>query len=147
MSVCEKIYDWTPDDEGLYGVRWVDRPMWALDVLPLDPTGLDEMTAREIMRSGQLVTQWEFSAATLRSWARLLATILKQLELSVTATKDAREKKQKEREVECMANIHACCQRLYLYVHWKEDIVKTLLTETSLAQCFHFRGRLNMSGM
>jgi hypothetical protein len=121
--------------------------MWALDVLPLDPTGLDGSMAREILKSGQLVTQWEFSAATLRSWAWLLATILEQLELSVAATKDAREKKQTKQAVEGIASIHGWCQRLYLYVHWKEDIVKTLLTKTSLAQWFHLRVRLNMSGM
>jgi len=104
VKVYEKIYNWTPNNEDLDGVRWIDRPMWALDVLPLERTGPDGvtselMTAREILKSGQLVTQWEFSAATLRSWAWFLATILEQLELSVAATKDAREKKQTEQEV------------------------------------------------
>jgi hypothetical protein len=145
VNVCQRIYDWTPDNEKFDKVRWIDRPKWALDVLDL--TGPDGMKAREIMKSGQLVTQWEFSVTTLRSWAWLLATILKELELSVAATKCAREKKQTEQEVEGMANIHGWCQRLYSYVHWKEDIVKTLLTATSLARWFHFRVRLNMNGM
>ena len=71
MSACEEIYDWTPDNEDLYKVRWIDRPMWPLDFLPLDPTELDRMMSREIQKSGQPVIQWAFSAATLRSWAWL----------------------------------------------------------------------------
>jgi len=46
--------------------------------------------------SGYLVTQWELSTATLRSWVWLLATILRQLELVVGATKSAREKGQRQ---------------------------------------------------
>lgn len=49
--------------------------------------------------------RWMFSAATLRSWTWLLATIVNQVELVVAVTKDAREKKQTEQEVEGMANI------------------------------------------
>ena len=127
MSACEDIYDWTPDNEDLYKVRWIDRPMWPLDFLPLDLTELDRMTSREIQKSGQLVIQCAFLAATLRSWAWL----------------DAREKKQTEQEVEEMANIYERCQRLYLYIHWKEDVVN----KSWLAQWFHFCVRLDMSGM
>ena len=71
-----------------------------------------------------------FSAATLRSWTWLLATIVNQVELVVAATKGAREKKQTEQEVEGMANIQGWCQRLYLYIHWWDDVVKTLFTKT-----------------
>lgn len=83
--------------------------MWALDVLSEVPTGLDGLTAREILKSGKSVIQWEFSATPLRSWALLLATILilEQLERSVEATKDDREKKETEQVVKGMAGIHA----------------------------------------
>ena len=48
--------------------------------------------------------------------------------LSVSVTTDAQEKKQTEQEVEEMANIYGWCQCLYLYVHWKEDVInKSLL--------------------
>jgi hypothetical protein len=147
VNVCRKIFDWTPDNKDLDEVRWIDRPKWAPDVLPLEATGPEGMTAREILKSGQLVTQWEFSAATLRTWAWLLAKILEQIELSVAATKDAQEKKQTEKEVEEMTNVIGWCQRLYMYVNWKEDVVQTLLTKTSLAQWFNFRVRLDMNGM
>ena len=104
--------------------------MWVLDVLSGVPTGLNKMTASEILKSGEPAIR---SAATLRSWALLLATTLEQLERSVTAMKDAREKKQTEQEVKEIGSIHGWCQRLYLYVYWKEDVVKTL------AQYFHER--------
>ena len=83
----------------LYRVRWIDRAMWALDVLPLDSTGLDRVTSREIQKSGQLIIQWEFSlAATLMIVARsLLATILEKIQLSVVVAKDAQETKQRSR--------------------------------------------------
>lgn len=130
VNVCEKIYDWTPGNEDLDEVRWIDRLMWVLDVLSGVPTGLNKMTASEILKSGEPPIR---SAATFRSWALLLATTLEQLERSVTAMKDAREKKQTEQEVKEIGSIHGWCQRLYLYVYWKEDVVKTL------AQYFHER--------
>ena len=40
MSFFEEIYDWAPDNEYHYRVWWIDKPMWALDVLPPDPPGL-----------------------------------------------------------------------------------------------------------
>ena len=63
--------------------------------------------------------RWMFSAATLRSWVWLLATIINQVELLVAVTKGAREKKLTEKEVEGMANMYGWCQPLspYLYVH------------------------------
>ena len=149
VNISQKISDWTPDDEDLDGVRWIDRPQWALEVLLPNSIGPDGMTSKEILKSGQFVTQWEFSAATLKSWAWLLVRILKQLELSVTETKVAREKKQTDQEVKHMSNINGLCHILHMYVHWKEDVVKTLLTKTSLAHQFHFRVpfKLKMSGM
>jgi hypothetical protein len=90
--------------------------MWALEAVSVDPTGLGGMTAREIRKSGQLVIQWEFSVATLKSWAWLLATILYQIELQVaeTSLRKAQEKNQTEQEIKGMANIHGWCRRLYL---------------------------------
>ena len=72
MNVSQKIYDWTPDNKDLDGVqvRWIDQPNWALNLLPPDSTGPDGITSRETLKSGELVTQWEFSAATLKSWVK-----------------------------------------------------------------------------
>lgn len=147
MSVHEKINDWTPSSQDFVAVRWIDRPPWAHDVQTKYPTGVDGMTSREILKSGQLVTQWEFSAATLKSWAWLLAKILQQLELAVKAMNVSLEQKLAEEVKEGTGYIAALCRLLYYYVHWEEDVVKTLLTETSLAYSFHFGDRLNMSGM
>ena len=148
MLECQKIYDWTPDEKGFDGVqvRWIDRPNWAPYVLPPDSTGPDGMTVRKILKSGELVTQWEFSAATLKSWAWLLAKILEKLELSVAATKDAQEKKQTEQEVEGMADVNRFCLILKFYVYGWNEVVKTLLTNTSLAHQFHSRVPLKTSG-
>ena len=152
VNVWEKIYEWIPSSKDLIdlkfvSVRWIDRPVWAIDVLPPDSTGPDGMTTREIWKSGQLVIQWEFSAATLRSWAWLLAKTLEELVLSVAAVKDARMKNETKREADKMENINVWCHRLYLYVHWEEAVVKTLLTRTSLAKRFRFRAHWDDRGM
>jgi len=144
VSVSRKIYEWVPRSEELDHVRWIARPEWALQALP--PNGIDGMRERTIEIYGRLVTQWEFSTATLRSWAWLLATILKQLELAIDSTKSAREKTLIDEETQGLTDIHSWCHRLYAYVHWKEDVVRTLLTKTSLAYAFSLRIVLNMGG-
>ena len=70
MSGFDEIYDWTPDNKDLDGVQvqWIDQPNWALNLLPPDSTGPDGITSRETLKSGELVTQWEFSAATFISF-------------------------------------------------------------------------------
>ena len=135
MTVSEKIYEWTPLSQELDDVRWIERPKWALLALP--PNGIDGMRERMIEMHGRLVTQWEFSTVTLQSWAWLLATILKQLELAIGSTKSAREKTQIDEKTQGLYNIHSWCHRLYAYVHWKEDVVRTLLTKTSLVYAFN----------
>ena len=139
--MSRKIYEWTPCSQELDDVRWIERPKWALQVLP---PSFDGMRERTIELYGRLVTQWEFSTATLRSWAWLLATILKQLELAIDSTKSAREKTLIDEETQGLKDIHSWCHRLYAYVHWKEDVVRTLLTKTSLAYAFSLRVVLNM---
>jgi hypothetical protein len=101
---------------------------------------------RKIEMYGRLVTQWEFSTATLRSWAGLLATILRQLELAIDSTKSALEKTLIDEETQGLKDMHSWCHRLYAYVHWKEDVVRTLLTKTSLAYAFSLRVVLNIGG-
>ena len=96
MSVSQRIYDWTPRSQELHDVRWVKRPEWAPIVTP--PHGIDGMRERTMEMHGRLVTQWEFSNATLQSWAWLLATILNNLELALGRTKEARERKQIDNE-------------------------------------------------
>ena len=83
------------------------------------------------------VIQWEFSTATLRSWAMLLATILKRLEIAIDKTKDARKMNLTVKETEGFQDIHRWCYCLYMCVHWKEGVIKTLLTKTSLAHSFN----------
>jgi hypothetical protein len=62
------------------------------------------MRTRKIEKFGKLVTQWEFSNATLRSWSWLLAKMLKQLELAIEATKEARVNKLTDQEIERLPN-------------------------------------------
>ena len=146
MTVSEKIYEWTPLSQELDDVRWIERPKWALQALPPHTHGLDGMRERTIEIYGRLVTQWEFSTATLQSWARLLATMLEQLELAIGFTKSAREKTLIDKETWGLTNIQSWCHCLYAYVHWKEDVVRALLTKTSLANAFSLRDVLNMGG-
>lgn len=138
MSVKQKLYDWTPLSKELDIVRWIDRPGWAVPV-----PGMQEQV---IEKSGQLITQWALSTATLQSWAWLLATMLEELELAVEATRDSRVRKDTAEETKEMANVHGWCHRLYAYVNWKEGVVKTLLTKTSLAHSFHLDPELNIDG-
>jgi hypothetical protein len=144
VSVSDKIYKWTPLSQELDDVRWIKPPKWALQIHP--PCGYDGMKERTIELYGRLVTQWEFSTATLRSWAWLLATMLKQLELTIASTKSAREKTLIDEETRELRNVHNWCRCLYAYVYWKEDVVWTLLTKTSLANAFSLRVVLNMGG-
>jgi hypothetical protein len=144
VRVSRKIYEWTPYGQELDEVRWVDTPKWAIDVQDLYPGALDGMRTRKIEKFGKLVTQWEFSTATLRSWAWLLAKMLQQLELAIEAMNA--EKLTDQEIIEELENIDSWCQHLYAYVHWKEDVVETLLTETSLAHSFVLRVVSNMGG-
>ena len=144
VSVSRKIHEWTPLSQELDDVRWIERPKWALQAFPTH--GLDGMKERTIELYGRPVTQWEFSTATLRSWAWLLATLLKQLELAIGSTKSAREKGLIYEETRGLRNVHYWCYRLCAYVHWKEDVVRTLLTKTSLADAFSLHVVLNMGG-
>ena len=58
--------------------------------------------------------------------AWLLATILRQPELAIDATKEVQEKTLNE-ESEGFKDIHFWFYSLYAYVHWKEDMVNILL--------------------
>lgn len=142
--MSQKIFEWIPLSKELDDVRWIERPQWALHALP--PDGLDGMRERTIQTQGRDVIQWEFSTATLRSWAWLLATMLRQLELATSATRSARKNKETDKETRGLRNIHAWCFCLDAYVHWREGVVKTLLTKTSLAHAFSLRDVSNMGG-
>ncbi|EDR06078.1 uncharacterized protein LACBIDRAFT_294726 [Laccaria bicolor S238N-H82] len=144
VSVSQKIFDWTPLSQELDDVRWIERPQWALVDFP--PDVLDGLRERTIGIHGRPVTQWEFSNATLRSWAWLLAYILQQLEFTTSWTKLAREKGETDKETRGLNDIHNWCYCLHAYVHWKEGIVKTLLTRTSLAHAFDLPAPLNRRG-
>ena len=54
-----------------------------------------------------------------------------QLEAAIEATKAARQEKQTDQEIEGLNDINSWCGHLYAYVHWKEGVVKTLLTKTA----------------
>jgi hypothetical protein len=101
----------------------------------------------KIEKSGQFVIHWEFSTTTLRSWPRLLAIILGQLELAIKATKEAREKNWREAQIRGLGDIHGWCHPLYANAHWEEGVVKTLLTKTSLASAFSLRVGLDIGSM
>ena len=72
--------------------------------------------------------------------------MLEQLELAVEAAKDARVRKDTAEETKEMENVHNWCHRLCAYVHWKEGVVKILLTKTSLARSFHLGIGFNIGG-
>ena len=151
MSVSQRLFDWTPSNQELANVRWIDEPKWALRAVPAG--GIPGMNKREVREDGrntagigEPLIQWEFSNATLRSWTWLLATLLRQVELAINATKDAREQKLTSDEVDGLNDTNIWCYCLYAYVHWREDIVKTLLTKTSLARAFGLSAVPNVAG-
>ena len=145
MDVSQKIRDWTPRSRELDDVRWVERPEWACRAFSAgEIVGMNE---REVVRKdesnteeiGKPLIQWEFSTATLKSWALLLATILEQLGLAIDATKEARENNLTDKETVGLNEVHRWCYCLFAYVYWKEGVIKTLLTKTSLAHAFNLR--------
>jgi hypothetical protein len=143
MSVQKEIFEWRPLNGELANVRWIDRPAWALLALPA--MKIDSLIERTVEKSGRPVVQWQFSNATLCFWAWLLATIVKKVELAVDAARTTRETQKGDGKGE-IEDIHAWCHRLYAYVYWKEDVVQTLLTKTSLSEFFNFPLALNMDG-
>jgi hypothetical protein len=106
---------------------------------------IDGLVERTIEKSGRPVIQWQLSNVTLSFWAKLLATIINKVELAVDAARTTRETQKGDEKGE-IEDIHAWCHRLYAYLYWKEDVVQTLLTKTSLSEFFKFPIALNVGG-
>ena len=69
-----------------------------------------------------------------------------ELENAVEVTKAAREENHADQENEGLEPINSWCAHLCASVHWKEGVVKTLLTKTSLAYAFKIFIKLNKGG-
>ena len=140
----EVIKEWQPDPTlPELGTKWVNPPVWLLEFGQVP-------TINSRVFEGQV--QWEFSDATKVGWSRLLATFLIKVDACINEvnkarrearTEKARKKKKKRREkvdedkgkaeeLQKMERLTMVSGYLYSLVFWKADVVKSLLTETSM---------------
>ena len=135
----EVIKQWQPDPTlPELGTEWVNPPGWLLEFGQVSAISSRMFVGR---------VQWEFSDATKVAWSRLLATFLIKVDACIEEVNKARreartekagkkekgrEKADEDEELQKMKRLTMVSGYLYSLVCWKADVVKSLLTETSM---------------
>ena len=142
-QLYNEIAEWTGEGQELE-TQWINVPDWLVQLLPK----VAHMNSRTATHSGKTITQWEFSDDTKRTWAKLLARILLLLNNAFDAARTARknveheESRPTDAERKAYAEINTWLVVLCSYVQAQHNVVKTLLTQTSLGSTL---ARINQS--
>lgn len=129
--------------------QWINVPDWLVKLLRES----DHMNSRTVGHSGKTTTQWEFSDDTKRTWAMLLARILRRLSNAFDAARTARKKvehmecRPTEDERKAYEKINQWLVVLWSYVQARHNVVKILLTKTSLGSTLARINRWSADGM
>ncbi|KIK74708.1 hypothetical protein PAXRUDRAFT_835912 [Paxillus rubicundulus Ve08.2h10] len=142
----EKIEEWQPNRPELEP-RWIVIPSWLDNLLAESP----KIEKQELNLNGRTVVQWKLSDETKTEWAMILASMLRQLDGAIQKVMYARQKKTTqniltEEERTAITELHTWCHYLYHFVHWKEGVVKILLTKTSLADTLSTSMQITTTG-
>ncbi|KAG1892017.1 hypothetical protein F4604DRAFT_1640851 [Suillus subluteus] len=133
VDVAQTLVDWTPKANELPETHWLDAPHWfSLIGLPPDK----DVPKRKQGPPDNQVTQLEFSSNTVHLWASFLGHLILMLE------RYAAEAQKMENEGDTLGFKTAMtqlsdCAALNCFVSWGADVVKTLLTKTTLASKFY----------
>ncbi|KAG1789257.1 uncharacterized protein HD556DRAFT_1529546 [Suillus plorans] len=137
VHVAQKLCDWTPEANELSDTHWFDAPAWfGLISIPPDNFTRKGLRTRKQGPADQQVMQLEFSSKTVQFWAWLLGRLIMLLESDATEAQRMKEKENMLGFKDAVARVSDQCLMLFRYIYWKADIVKTLLTKTTLASTF-----------
>jgi len=129
----KEIAKWAGEGQELE-TQWINVPDWLVKLLREN----DHMNSRTTTQGQKTMTQWEFSDDTKRTWAVLLARILHRLNNAFDAARTARknvehtESRPTQDEHKAYEKINQWLVVLWSYVQARHNVVKTLLTKTSL---------------
>jgi len=136
-GLSDRIRQWQPARSTI-NQRWVNVPRWLEECITKFNPPVTMKRNIWTRGDGREVLQWEFSDETKTLWAAILAAMLGELRRAVEKAHNIRRKngqiaRPTNKEREAIANVGLWSQNLFLYLHWEEGIVQTLLTETDLA--------------
>src|SRR6267154_5071203 len=146
VHVAQKLCDWTPNANEIPKTRsgWFDAPPWfALVSIPADKG----LRMRKEGPADNQITQLEFSSETVGFWAWLLGDLILTLEFHAEEVRRLDKEKNRLGFKEAVSDVSDYCNVLNSYVHWKPDIVKILLTETTLGSVFHLPPTVYVEGV
>lgn len=137
VHVAQKLCDWMPEANELSDTHWFDAPTWfGLISIPPDSFTRKGLRTRKQGPTDKQVMQLEFSSKTVQFWAWLLGRLIMLLESDATEAQRMKEKENMLGFKDAVARVSDQCLMLFRYIYWKADIVKTLLTKTTLASTF-----------
>jgi hypothetical protein len=148
VQLHSKIAEWADESQELE-TEWINVPDWLIQLLPKSA----HMKSRTLTHGGKKVVQWEFSDDTKRTWAKLLARILLALNNAFDAARTARgnvegtESRPTNAEWQAYGEINKWLVVLWSYVQAPHDVVKKLLTKTSLGFTLAKVNRRSADGM
>jgi len=146
VHVAQKLCDWTPEANEIPKTRlgWFDAPPWfALIDLPADKS----LRTRKEGPADNQITQLEFSSETVRFWAWLLGYLILELESHAKEVRRLEKEKNWLGFKEAIAEFSDFYNVFYNYVYWKTDVVKILLTETTLGSVFRLPPTVYVAGV
>ncbi|KAG1873600.1 hypothetical protein DFJ58DRAFT_759202 [Suillus subalutaceus] len=134
VDVAQTLVDWTPKANELPETHWLDAPHWfSLIGLPPDK----DVPKRKQGPPDNQVTQLEFSSNTVHLWASFLGHLILMLERYAAQAQKMENEGDTLGFKTAMTQLSNCCAALNCFVSWDADVVKTLLTKTTLASKFY----------